>query len=95
MNKEKEELVEDVSKIESIKNKKKIKEEIMQKIHFMKSKEKKSFKEIREELIAMEKNGSIPTMDYESKSSVYFNNQYLQWKKKNTNPIAEVVEEKA
>ena len=57
-------------------------------------KEKKSFKEIREELIAMEKNGSIPTMEYESKEPIYFNNLWNTWKKKNPNAIAEVVEEK-
>ncbi len=64
------------------KNKKKIKEEILSKIDYMVTKEKKSFKEVREELIEMEKQGVFPNQSFEERDSIYFNNLYNRWKKR-------------
>ena len=45
-------------------------------------KEKKSFKEVREELIEMEKQGVFPNQSFEERDSIYFNNLYNRWKKR-------------
>lgn len=58
--------------------KKKVKEEILEKIVFMKDVEKKSFKKIRSELMEMEKNGMFPTQNFETRTPTYFNNLYLR-----------------
>ena len=79
VNLEKKTKTEDVNSTnESSTTKKKIKEEILEKIVFMKDQEKKSFKKIRLELIEMEKNGMFPTQNFETRTPTYFNNLYLR-----------------
>jgi len=67
---------------ETTKNKKKIREEILSKIDYMVTEEKKSFKEVSQELIEMEKNGVFPNQTFNERDSIYFNNLYNRWKKK-------------
>lgn len=59
---------------------KKIKEDILKKIHQMHADDDKSFKQIKDELVQMEKNGVIPNMGYEDKEPIYFNNLWNRWK---------------
>ena len=65
-----------------VKKKKTQKEEIMKKIDYMITTEKKSFKQVKDDLVSMESEGIIPDMGYNKKSPIYFNNMYLRWKKK-------------
>lgn len=60
---------------------KKTRNEILQKIDYMVTTEKKSFKQIRDDLIQMESEGVIPNLGYANKDAKYFNNLYLKWKK--------------
>jgi hypothetical protein len=60
---------------------KKVREQILQKIDYMVQTEKKSFKQVREDLIQMETDGVIPNFGCSEKDSKYFNNMYLKWKK--------------
>lgn len=59
-----------------------IKEDILKKINQMHVTEKKSFKQIKDELIKMQLDGHIPEMGYEDKEPVYFNNLWNRWKKR-------------
>jgi len=77
-----EKLEEGESKTESKQIAKKFKEEIIEKIRYMKEEEKKSFKTIRDELIQMEKEGVFPNQSFEARTPVYFNNLYLKYKRK-------------
>jgi len=61
--------------------KKKIKEEIMKKIDYMRN-QGKSFDQIKEELVLQEKDGIIQDMGFSDKEPIYFNNWYNRWKKK-------------
>ncbi len=45
--------------------------------------ERKSFKQVKEGLVIMEKDGVIPDMGYEAKEPIYFNNLWNRWKNKN------------
>ncbi len=45
--------------------------------------DEKSFKQIKEDLIQMQTEGIIPSMGYEDKEPIYFNNLWNRWKKKN------------
>ena len=60
--------------------KKKIKLEIVRKIQHWRNNDKKSWEQIKEELVQQQKDGIIPDMDYESKHPFYFSNWYGQWK---------------
>jgi len=42
----------------------------------------KSWMEIKEELVELQKVGIIPHMGYENKTPVYFSNLFGEWKKK-------------
>lgn len=71
------------SEVKIIVKKKKIqKEEILKKIDYMVTTEKKSFKQIKDDLVSMESERIIPDLGYKEKSPIYFNNMYLRWKKK-------------
>ena len=63
--------------------KKAIKQEICKKIHYMHTTEGKSFKQVKEGIVIMEKDGVIPDMGYEAKEPIYFNNLWNRWKNKN------------
>jgi len=63
--------------------KKKNKQEILNKINQMHVNDGKSFKQIKDELTQMEKEGIIPNMGYSDKEPIYFNNLWNRWKKKN------------
>lgn len=65
-----------------VKKKKTQREEILKKIDYMITTEKKSFKQIKDDLVSMESEGIIPGLGYREKSPIYFNNMYLRWKKK-------------
>jgi len=67
---------------QTTKKKKVVKEEILKKIDYMRSNEKKSFEQIKIELVSMEKEGIIQDMGFSIKTPVYFNNWYLEWKKR-------------
>jgi len=62
-------------------NKKKIKEDIMIRIVQMRDVEKKSWDNIKEELVALQDTGVIPQMEFENKTPVYFSNWYGSYKK--------------
>jgi len=66
----------------SVQQRKKVKEEILRKIDYMRATEQKSWDAIKEELVLQENEGIIPNMGFESKTSVYFSNWYGIWKKK-------------
>lgn len=76
-----EKLEEEESK-ESKQTTKKFKDDVIEKIRYMKEEEKKSFKTIRLELIQMEKEGVFPNQSFEARTPVYFNNLYLKFKRK-------------
>ena len=67
---------------ESTKNMKKIKEDILIRISQMREVENRSWIEIKEELVELQKVGIIPQMGYENKTPVYFSNLFGEWKKK-------------
>lgn len=67
---------------ESIQNMKKIKEDILLRISQMREVEKKSWTQIKEELVELQKVGIIPQMGYDDKSTIYFSNLFGEWKKK-------------
>lgn len=46
--------------------------------------ENKSFKQIRDDLVLIESEGTIPNLGYAHRDSKYFNNMYLKWKKSNS-----------
>ena len=69
---------------ESSKQKKAIKEDIMNRIDHMHVTEKKPFKVVKDELVELEAKGIIPDMGYASKEPKYFNDTWLKWKKKKT-----------
>lgn len=60
---------------------KKTRNEILQKIDYMVTQEKKSFKQIRDDIIQMITEGLLPDLGYADKDAKYFNNMYLKWKK--------------
>ncbi len=62
-------------------NKKKIKEEILKKIDYMRN-EKKSFEQIKDELVLQEQQGIIPNMGFADKKAIYFNIWYNRYKKR-------------
>ena len=62
-------------------NKKTVKGDIMNRIMQMRDVEKKSWDNIKEELVALQDAGVIPPMDFENKSPVYFSNWYGAYKK--------------
>lgn len=62
------------------KTKKKIKDEILKKIDYMRN-EGKSFEQIKDELVLQEQQGIIPNMNFADKQPIYFNNWYNRWKK--------------
>lgn len=62
--------------------KKKFKENILNKIHHMHVNDGKSFKVIKDELVQMQTDGIIPNMGYEDKEPIYFNNLWNRWKNK-------------
>jgi len=49
----------------------------------MHSTEGKSFKQIKDELMTRQVDGVIPSVRYETKDPIYFNNLWNRWKKKN------------
>jgi len=63
------------------KKKKKIKEEILKKIDYMRN-EGKSFDQIKDELVLQEEQGIIQNMGFVNKDPIYFSNWYNRWKKK-------------
>jgi hypothetical protein len=67
---------------ESIQNIKKIKEDVLIRISHMRLDGQKSWTEIKEELVELQKVGIIPQMGYENKTPVYFSNLFGEWKKK-------------
>jgi len=64
------------------KTNKKIKEEIWKKIQHMKETEKKSWIQIKDELISQENSGLIPSMGYENQTPKNLSNAYGKWKLK-------------
>jgi len=63
--------------------KKKTKKDILMKIDQMHITDGKSFKQIKDDLVAMQRDGMIPNMGFEDKEPIYFNNLWNRWKKKN------------
>jgi len=63
------------------KKKKKIKEEILKKIDYMRN-EGKSFETIKNELVLQEEQGIIQNMGFANKEPIYFSNWFNRWKKK-------------
>jgi len=57
-------------------------EKIQKKIDYMVTVEKKSFKEVKDELVILEESGEIQNFGFADKDPKYFNNMYLKWKKK-------------
>lgn len=68
---------------QSVAQKKKIIEERMRNMHYMRETEQKNWTQIKEEFVLQEKEGIIPYMGYANKTPVYFSNEYGKWKKKN------------
>ena len=64
------------------KNNKKIKDEIFKKIQHMKETEKKSWPQIKDELVSQENVGLIPQMNYENQTPKNLSNMYGKWKLK-------------
>lgn len=64
------------------KNNKKIKETIFKKLQYMREIEKKSWPQIKDELVLLEGNGVIPQMDYENQTPKNLSNMYGKWKSK-------------
>ena len=64
------------------KQQKSIKETILKKIDYLHETEKKSFKQIKDDLVLMQTEGIIPNMGYEDREPIYFNNLWNRWKKK-------------
>ncbi len=64
------------------KNNKKIKDEIFKKIQQLKEIEKKSWSQIRDELISQENSGQIPQMGYENQTPKNLSNAYGKWRVK-------------
>ncbi len=58
--------------------------QILEKINHMVVTENKSFKQIRDDLVLMESEDTIPNLGYTNRDSKYFNNMYLKWKKSNS-----------
>ncbi len=58
------------------------KEDLLKKIDYMVVSEKKSFKEVKDELVVLENSGAIPNFGVSEKDPKYFNNMYLKWKKR-------------
>lgn len=64
------------------KNNKKIKDVIFKKMQYMKENEKKSWIQIKDELISQENSGLIPQMGYENQTPKNLSNAYGKWKLK-------------
>lgn len=66
----------------NVKKMRMIKEEIYKKIAYMRETEDKSWQQIKEDLVSMEKEGIIPNMEYAERDEKYFSNRYGDWKRK-------------
>ncbi len=64
------------------KNNKRIKDEIFKKIQQMRETEKRSWPQIKEELVLQENKGLIPQMEYENQTPKNLSNAYGKWKQK-------------
>jgi hypothetical protein len=64
-----------------VQKKKELKETIMKRIHQMRTVGKKSFAEIKTELIVLQNEGIIPDMGYAERKPIYFNILYNRWSK--------------
>ena len=62
--------------------KKKIKEDILRRMEYWREVEKKSWDTIKDELVALQSEGIIHDLGFESKDGKYFSNWYTNWKKK-------------
>lgn len=73
-------------KKQTVKVKKKIKEDIFRKMQYWRETEKKSWDQIKEELVALQNDGIISDMGYADKKPEYFSNRYGDWKRKQSQP---------
>jgi len=73
-------------KKQAINNKKKQKDDIFKRIDNWRVVEGKSWPQIKEELVQLQKDGVIPDMGYVHRTPAYFSNEYAKWKKKQTAP---------
>ena len=67
------------------KNNKKIKDEIMKRIRHTREIEKKSWSQIKDELISLETSGLIPQMGFENQTTKNLSNTYGKWKLRQDN----------
>ena len=69
-------------KKQSVVIKKKIKEDVLRRMEYWREFEKKSWDRIKDELVALQSEGIIHDLGFESKDAKYFSNWYGNWKKK-------------
>ncbi len=74
---------------QAIQNKKKQKDDIFKRIENWRVVEGKSYPQIKEELVQLQKDGVIPDIGYANKTPAYFSNEYGKWKKKQITPESE------